>query len=128
LEFLPAKDAKLAQDWITARVGSGVTFTLFIVGIAFAAFLTWKRLDDERLNHIDAHTLADLTNILAESDELFNRLKPEGFDQYPAWEARWIADTDAWYQRTYTLLETKLSKADAYIIFSAYSSSGSPVS
>jgi hypothetical protein len=64
---------------------------------------------------IDAHTLDALSQLLAQSDELFDRAGEVNMDQYVAWETAWLADIDKWFQNAYDTIEKRLSKADAIL-------------
>ena len=108
LEFLPASTAKAAQDSISANVGPRATLALFMLGIFLAAFLAWKRLDDQRADHLDPHTLSALSAQFTQSGDLFDkgRLGDCAID-------KWSVDFNAWYAATYEMIKTHVSATDA---------------
>ena len=66
-------------------------------------------------HRIDEQTLAELSNFLAQSDELLARVLTAGPEEHAAWEAARIADLKTWYQHAHDTLEKKLSKTDAIL-------------
>jgi hypothetical protein len=111
LEFLPAKRAQAAQDWISFNVGPSATFRLVIVGIIFAAFLAWKNKDDELAQRrIGPKAISRLANLLTEAGNLFDKGQhAASSEDIRAWE---IAFAD-WFTRTSEMITINISKAEA---------------
>ena len=110
LEFVPVKNANAAQNWISANVGPRATFGLFILGMFIAAFLAWRRLDAELVRRIDAQTLSKLTALLAQSDELFDRVVTTEQEF-----SGWTADLQGWHANTNGMIKTTISAAAALL-------------
>jgi len=117
LEFLPAKSARTAQDWIAVSVGTRATFWLAVLGLIFAAFLAWKNKDDELAlarRRIDPKTISLLASQVTQAGSLFDKgqraFSREDFHY-------WDIECTTWLEKTHEIIKTNISEAEA-ILFS----------
>jgi len=110
-EFLPAKSAQAAQNWMTANIGARLTSSLALLGLFLATFLAWKSKDDELARRRIYPTLINmLANQMTQSGNLF----AAGQRATSAADINaWNIEFSAWFAKTRELIETNISQAEA---------------